>query len=175
MKSLKFSFSILLLFLAAACNSSSDKELYDKGMNLITEQKYDEAVEIFNKLVEENNKSEYAPKALFENAKMFQGQVIKGVNPKESLMKAVELYKEVYNNYPNFQEAENSLFMAGFILANELKDYDKARETYELYLAKYPNGKLASDAKVELENLGKTPEEILMEKVQKENSNAKQL
>ena len=57
------------------------------------------------------------------------------------------------------------LFMAGFILANDLQDFDSAKETYELYLEKYPNGQLADDARVELENLGKTPEEILLEKI----------
>ncbi len=55
--------------------------------------------------------------------------------------------------------------MAGFILANDLQDFDAAKETYELYIEKYPDGQLADDAKIELENLGKTPEEILLEKI----------
>ena len=59
--------------------------------------------------------------------------------------------------------------MAGFILANDLEDLDEAKSTYELYLEKYPNGQLADDARVELENLGKSPEEILLEKIQNKN------
>ncbi len=55
--------------------------------------------------------------------------------------------------------------MSGFILANELQDYEAARKSYELYLSKFPNGELADDAKVELANLGKTPEEILKDKI----------
>ena len=63
--------------------------------------------------------------------------------------------------------------MAGFILANDLKDFENAKQTYNLYLEKFPNGQLADDARVELENLGKSPEEILKEKIQSENLDEK--
>ena len=54
--------------------------------------------------------------------------------------------------------------MAGFILANELKEFKEAGKMYNLYIQKYPNGELADDAKIELQNLGKSPEEILSHK-----------
>ena len=55
--------------------------------------------------------------------------------------------------------------MAGFILANDIKDYPAAREVYNKFLSEYPEGELAFSAKAELENLGKDPEEILKEKI----------
>lgn len=102
---------------------------------------------------------------------MYQGQVVKNLDPAESLKKSVSLYKQIFNEYPNSEKAESSLFMASFILANDIRDYESAKKSYELYLEKYPNGNLAKDAKIELQNLGKTPEQVLKEKLQSEAAN----
>lgn len=173
MKNFRFIVVMLFSFLFTFCGGKSDKDLFESGMTLITEKKYDEAIVMFDNLLEENNQSELAPKALFESAKLYQGQVIKNLSGRQSLLKSVELYKKIFDNYPSSAEAENSLFMAGFILANELNDLEAAKKNYELYIERYPEGQLADDAKVELQNLGKTPEEILMEKMKNEKSDEK--
>ncbi|GIV45488.1 MAG: hypothetical protein KatS3mg036_0306 [Ignavibacterium sp.] len=54
--------------------------------------------------------------------------------------------------------------MAGFICAENLKDYKRAEYYYKKFLKAYPDHELASSVKVELDNLGKSPEEILKEK-----------
>jgi len=168
MKTSNYFLLFIMVIIFAFCSGQSDKKLFDEAANLVNEKKYDEAVVIFNQLVEENTESELAPKALFESAKIYQGKVIKNLNSHESLQKSVEVYKKIYNNYPTTAEAENALFMAGFILANDLNDLPGAKEKYELYLEKYPNGQLADDAKIELQNLGKSPEEILKNKIQED-------
>ncbi|MCB9206661.1 MAG: tetratricopeptide repeat protein [Ignavibacteriales bacterium] len=169
-------FSILFLsVLLTFCGGKSDKDLFDNALTNVDEKKYDEAVVLFEQLVNSNKESELAPKALFECAKIYQGQVVKNLTGKESLLKSVEFYKRIYDEYPKSKEAENSLFMAGFILANDLKDLNKAKEMYETYIANFPDGELSDDAKVELQNLGKTPEEILKEKVQEDSSNEKRI
>jgi TolA-binding protein len=163
----RFNYLIILvsaLFLTF-CSGQSDQELFDSANAKLSEKNYDEALILFEELVSNNSDSDLAPKALFECAKLYQGQVLKNLGSKESLVKSVQVYKSIFEKYPNYMEAGNSLFMAGFILANDLQDFDSAKETYELYLEKYPNGQLADDARVELENLGKTPEEILLEKI----------
>lgn len=171
MKTINFFLLLTLSILLTFCGGKSDSILFDEAKVFIEEKKYDEAVVLFNQLVDENKDSELAPKALFENAKIYQGQVLKNLSSKESLLKSVEVYKKIVNNYPTSEEAENSLFMAGFILANDLFDLEAAKETYEQYLSKYPNGQLADDATIELQNLGKTPEEILKDKIQQDLSN----
>ena len=173
MRILNYLMFAIILVTFTFCGGSSDKDLFEEANGLITDKKYDEALVIFEEIIEGNKESDFTPKALFECAKLYQGQVLKSVGPQESLKKSVEVYKNIFENYPNYEEAGNSLFMAGFILANELKNFDAAKQTYELYLEKYPTGDLADDAKVELENLGKTPEEILMEKLQNESSDEK--
>ena len=166
MKIIKIIGFLFISILFTFCSSKTDEENYDNAVKLLTEQKYDEAVVIFEEIVEQNKNSEFAPKALFETAKVYQGQVIKNLSGKESLLKSVAVYKKIFNEYPQSKEAENSLFMSGFILANELHDLDAAKETYELFIETFPEGSLADDAVIELENLGKTPEEILMNKIQ---------
>jgi TolA-binding protein len=68
---------------------------------------------------------------------------------------------QVYEKYPDSEEAPKSLFMSGFILANDLMLYDKATSSYNLFLEKYPSHPLAVSAKEELDNMGLSPEEIL--------------
>lgn len=173
MKKFNFWVYILVSLIVISCGGKSDIELFEEGMSLIDEKQYDEAANVFEKISEDYPKSELAAKAIFESAKLYQGQVIKNISERASLVKSVELYKKVYNNYASSDAAENALFMAGFILANELTELNAARQTYELYLEKYPNGQLADDARVELQNLGKTPEQILMEKMKNENPDEK--
>jgi hypothetical protein len=59
--------------------------------------------------------------------------------------------------------------MSGFVLANELNDYEQATETYNLFLDKFPNHDLATSAKEEVENMGLSPEEILKKNLAKED------
>lgn len=58
--------------------------------------------------------------------------------------------------------------MAGFINANELQNYDEATKLYKQFLVEYPNDELAASAQAELDNMGLSPEEILMKNMAKE-------
>ena len=173
MKNLNLPIIIIISLFLTYCSGNSDEDTFKQGQNLLSERKYDEAFVTFEELVKDYKESKFAPKALFECAKLYQGQVLKNLSARESLSRSVEVYKQIFEEYPQYEEAGNSLFMAGFILANDLKDFEKAKQTYNLYLEKYPNGQLADDARVELENLGKSPEEILKEKIQNENLDEK--
>ena len=44
---------------------------------------------------------------------------------------------------------------------NDIKNIVKARAAYQDFLQKYPKSDLANDATLSLQNLGKTPEEIV--------------
>ena len=69
-------------------------------------------------------------------------------------------FEKLVRNYPNGVYSSQSLFMMGFINANYLKNLDKARQYYQEFLKKYPNHKLAKDARYELQNLGKDIEDL---------------
>ena len=87
------------------------------------------------------------------------------MSKEESIKQSAKIFVSVADKYPKSEQAPQSLFMAGFIYANELKNYDEAIKTYKLFLEKYPDNQLASSAKDELDNMGLTPEEILKKKI----------
>ncbi len=85
--------------------------------------------------------------------------------------KAMSLYDWILEVYPQSEHAPNVLFIKGFILEQDYKREDEAREIYQAFIDKYPKHKMAESAKFLLENLGKSNEEILREIEQRKKQN----
>jgi len=83
---------------------------------------------------------------------------------------AVEAFHKIESKYPDYSKLDICIFLQGNIYETELKNLEKARDYYELFLQKYPNHPLSKDIKVLLENLGKSPEELL-KSIQQKNKN----
>ncbi len=77
--------------------------------------------------------------------------------------KAIDNYHRVYMEYPQYPKANMGLFLEGFTYENDKHNLDKARESYHLYLQKYPDSKMAKDVQFLLDHLGMTPEQIMHE------------
>ncbi|MBK6931181.1 MAG: tetratricopeptide repeat protein [Saprospirales bacterium] len=76
--------------------------------------------------------------------------------------KALRFYYNVAEKMPAHHQAPTALFMMAFIYENDLKDLDKAKSAYELFLQRYPNDPdYADDAKNAIRFLGMSPEEII--------------
>ncbi|MEZ5056207.1 MAG: hypothetical protein R2879_04135 [Saprospiraceae bacterium] len=75
----------------------------------------------------------------------------------------IDLFQWVYMDYPNSPKAGDAKFMEAFTYDSDLKDYDRARESYETFINSYPQHPFAESAKAMLANLGKSDEEILKE------------
>jgi tetratricopeptide (TPR) repeat protein len=91
--------------------------------------------------------------------------------------KALALYQTVAEKMPQQAKAPMALFMTGFVQENLLKNLDKAKTAYELFLHRYPNDPdFADDAQNCLKLLGKSPEEVFQqfEKQNKETQKATQ-
>ena len=78
-------------------------------------------------------------------------------NPKQSL----DLYNQIIYQYPEYKKAPECLFLMGYIYENYMQELGKAKEIYESFLQKYPDHDFADDARVSIENLGKSPEELI--------------
>jgi hypothetical protein len=50
--------------------------------------------------------------------------------------------------------------MIGYIYANHVKDFDKAKEAYNSFIEKYPEHELVTSVKWEIDHLGKDISEI---------------
>jgi hypothetical protein len=64
--------------------------------------------------------------------------------------------------------APQALFFQAFLYENQLNDTARARETYERFLSYYPNHRLAEQARQAIRLLGKSPEEVIQEFLQKQ-------
>lgn len=74
---------------------------------------------------------------------------------------AERVLQDIYETYPETEEAPKALFLHAFMLDEDLKQYDKAKGLYQSFLEKYPNSDFIDDAQFLLEHLGKTDEEML--------------
>ena len=161
--------ALLTIFLIIGCSTKkTDKELFDEAQQNLKQDKIPEAVMAFEEIVNDHSDSDLAPEALSQLAGLYQNKLIKSISEKENLEKAIELFKKLHADYPKSSFAPSGLFMAGFINANELQNYDEATRLYKQFLQEYPNDVLASSAQAELDNMGLTPEEILMKNMAKE-------
>ncbi len=90
--------------------------------------------------------------------------------------KALAIFERCYREYPDSKQASTSVFLQGFLYANVLNNLDKAKEKYQLYLDKYSNvdAKMTGDVQLELQNLGKSADELLKEIQQKDDSTQRQ-
>lgn len=77
--------------------------------------------------------------------------------------KSVALYKKIYDGYPSLAKRPYALFLEGFIYENEMGVLDSAQMKYEKFLKDYPNHPIADDIQATLNNLGKTPEQMIAE------------
>lgn len=84
----------------------------------------------------------------------------------QSYGKTISLYDWIATYYSEDKNAPMALFLKGFLLENDLKKPEKAKEIYESFIQKYPNHAMAKDVNFLIENLGKSDKEI-MEKIDK--------
>lgn len=74
---------------------------------------------------------------------------------------AVTLLNDLIEKYPKNAIHEEALFLLAFTYENSLNNLASAGEKYREFIEKYPENELTEDAKLALENLGKSPEEII--------------
>lgn len=155
--------SILFLF---NCSGETDKNIYESAKQNLAGEKYPEALIEFEELVTKYPKSEYYQEALLQTGELYQGHVNKDIPYEVSLKKAINSYRLFNSKFPKDSKSPQTLFMIGFIQANNLGELDSAKATYQKYIELYPESEMAESAQSEIENLGLTPDEILTKKIQ---------
>jgi outer membrane protein assembly factor BamD (BamD/ComL family) len=76
---------------------------------------------------------------------------------------AVEMYDLYRTKYPLDPQSAMCLFFSAYVNENLLSNLDKAQEMYILFIEKYPRHDFADDAQLALNNLGKSPEQMVKE------------
>jgi outer membrane protein assembly factor BamD (BamD/ComL family) len=77
--------------------------------------------------------------------------------------KAIQLFDRIIKDYSDYKKAPQCLFLKGYVYENEIGDLNAAKKIYEDFIAKYPDDEFADDAAISIQNLGKTPEELIRE------------
>lgn len=80
-------------------------------------------------------------------------------DPENSLLYLERLIENYYTSKP----VADAYVLSGFIFETIYQDYVKARYWYELYMKEFPNHPMVEDVRFSLNNLGKTPEELVAE------------
>lgn len=78
----------------------------------------------------------------------------------ENFEKAIDFYSILLKKYPNNEHNYKAQFMIGFILSEELNEYDKAREAMQKVVDNYPDCDLADDARWMLDHMGEDLEKM---------------
>ena len=163
---------IIFAFLIAGCGKKSDKSLMDNAQKSADQKNYQEAIKNYNDLIKDYPDSKLIPDALVNLASLYMSNSDSTLTEYQSYQKAADLFRKVYDKYPNSDKAPTALFMSGFVLANNLNKYDEATKTYRLFLEKYPNHPLAKSAREELNNMGISPDDILKSNSKQKKSHA---
>jgi len=134
--------------------------------NMEVKQFQDENVVILSEKYQAYAETEGTPDSSAVDALFKAVALAKNVN--RSYAKAIQLLNKIHTDYPESPRASTALFYEGFTYANDLQDYDKAKKVYDKFLKKYPNDPMAASVMAEIQNLGKTPDQII-EEFQKKN------
>lgn len=167
-----------VLFLHAACRQENErmaekiketeKKLVNDSTKMMNRPLAEEQLKAYSDFTDKFPDDQRSEEFLYKAADLANGL---GKTPV-----ALELYHRFGEKYPNSSKAAYAMFLQGFIYENQLKNLDKAKELYTLFLSKYPTHELAKDAKFSLDNLGKSEEELIKmfeEKNKAENASAK--
>lgn len=132
---------------------SLEKKLFEEKEGVINKKEAANMIHLYLEYVKENPQMEKAPIYLFKAADV-------SINVFHS-EQTIELFNRLLQEYPKYEKAPQALFLKAFTFENYLNQIDSAKVNYEMFLKKYPNNDFANDAQVSLDNLGKTPEEII--------------
>jgi TolA-binding protein len=110
-------------------------------------------LQAYQDYAEKHKDSPEAPEYLYKAADL----ALNINKSKESL----DLYNRIIYQYPDYAKVPECLFLMGYIYENYFQELGKAKEIYESFLSKYPSHDFADDARISIENLGKSPEELI--------------
>ncbi|HPJ62299.1 hypothetical protein [Lentimicrobium sp.] len=77
--------------------------------------------------------------------------------------KAMQLTDRMLNEYPKDSRIPEAIFLKAYIYENQLSNLGLALKTYQDFLSRFPEHELADDAQAAIDNLGKSPEELIRE------------
>ena len=141
-----------------------EKSLFAPEVVSFNKQKADSLQVYYLEFIKDYPKDSLAPGYLFKAANI-------AMNSGDG-NKALGFFDQYIQDYSDQPKAPMCLFFKAFIYENMLQDLDKARESYILFIEKYPTHDFTKDAKLALVNLGKTPDMLVREFEEKQKADS---
>lgn len=76
---------------------------------------------------------------------------------------AMQLINRSINEYPKSPRYAETVFLKAYVYENLLGKLGSASEIYRDFIHRFPDHELADDAQMAIQNMGKTPEELVEE------------
>jgi outer membrane protein assembly factor BamD (BamD/ComL family) len=112
------------------------------------------AIEQYRKVFAEHPQDSLAERAMFMVATIRH-------NDMQDFNNAIDAYKQYIGTYPDSKQTPVAMFLVGYLYNNEVHNIDSAAAAYHRFIEKFPNHEMALSAQFELNNLGKSAEELL--------------
>ena len=146
--------TILIVIIITGCDIfKSAEDLYSEAEAKRNIGDSKEALVTLKKIIKKFSDHEKASKAQYLIAEIYYRDL-------RDFSKAINEYGMLRQKYPESPQVPFSLFMQGFIYANMLSNFEKARNHYEEFLNKFSNHELAQSVEFELKYLGIEIQEI---------------
>lgn len=131
-----------------------EKSLFEDtvGMN---QEKATKLMEAYAMYASGHPDDTHSPEYMFK-----AGELAMGLNRS---LDALKYFSITYGRYVNFEKRPYALFLKAFVLENQVKDYDQATQTYKTFIEEYPDHPMRDDAEYSIQNMGKSPEELIKE------------
>ena len=146
--------TIFIVILLTSCGIfKSAEDLYSDAEAKRNTGNSKEALILLKKITNKFSDHQKASKAQYLIAEIYYRDL-------RDFSKAINEYGMLRQKYPESTQVPFSLFMQGFIYANMLSNFEKARNHYEEFLNKFSDHELAQSVQFELKYLGIEIQEI---------------
>ena len=121
-------------------------------------------LDVYGAFVQTYPQDTMAPEYLFRSAGLAKALA----QPEQS----VKFYDRIIRDYPSWRRIASTYYMKAFTIDDGLNEKGRAKQAYEDVISRFPDHPFAKDARVMIENLQYTDEELIerFEKMQQEGS-----
>lgn len=166
MRSLKTLLPILgVIMIMTSCGSSHDKlqseiktledSLFADATKMIDKKMAQDLIGKYVEFADNYPEDPKTPSTLFK-----AGDMAMNLNMAQQ---AIDIFDRIMKDYPEYEKTPQCLFLKGYIFENDFRDLQMAKQIYEEFLVKYPDDEFADDAAISIQNLGKSPEDLIRE------------
>jgi len=174
--------SLLLLFTLACAGEENGNDETEPRVEVLDAQEQKEKIEAFEKRLSDlmNNhpdSPDFIPAAryLAEEYRLFADNHPEHESAAEMMFRAanlqadaldrpmigIGLFRQVQRRWPDSEQADRALFLAGYTYNHAMNNEDEARKMYEKLMTEYPESELRAAAEDELRFMGTDIEEFL--------------